>query len=1259
MPIPTINKFEELENDTLGLQREHSVYLQDKDKTLSYPGDMETDDIQFHLGVNEYQKPPKDALLEVINNNPFVKAISNGINKVMSKTEWDAFAAKELGQAKAFGMMLLRSMAYSDSLSLEQKQAILGSVQPGEVQAAVEYPIKQVMRIPETVRGTLGAIADKKAPGDVAATAVRSFLKPEEVKSLTERIPWQDIEQGEWWRVIPRAILKATEDVLVYSNYGSLLERSSQLISGFKVARTQAELNKFGEAIQTKLFERGYTQSQVNEIFSDPAFYDFIRTTDRFKTITGQGIIKMYSGIPIPEMKPGDIMKIGNELGQIIRIERPNAVMVLGGKEVVKSLEELSKPSMFYRGGPESAPPAGKTALDIINYEVKELGNQDIKVHLSDSELRNIPSENTRWFATSQEAAKEYGKVSKEKIGKYRIIAEDSNGGVLLDIRPTSAQFKPAKLTLKDLQTEKRKAAEAGDTEMVKVWEKAIKDYNQRGEVVIPPEAEEVLRGFIESVRKAASTDPALQAALNATYEPLTNQETLARASKLIKDDPIKAYDLFKSTKSPTALSNAIGMKLIVEAQAAGDFTRALEIVELMAEKATQSGQAVQILSAYSKLAPEGVLKFAQGQIKQVWDAMGKNKLIQQMHALQNDIEKAAFAKKHGIPFISEAKAKELLTDALKLGEMPEGRDKLLATALLLDKITRLIPKSFLEKLSTIQILAQLLNPKTIIRNIMGNMGFQLLENISQALGTTLDIGLSKATGERTMSLPSVSTQAKGLVRGAKQGAQEAMLGVDLMGMTSKFEIPKGTVFEQPVMKALEKTLSLVLRAPDRAFYQAAFEDSLREQMKLAGVSTPTPEMINQANLDGLYRTFNDENVISRCFVGIKRALNFGQKWGIGDMIIKYPRTPANILARGIEYSPFGFTQTVYMLGKAAMQHDFNQRKFVQVTSRALVGSVLLVGTGFVLAKFGILRGKSDPNRRVKAIEKTAGLGSYQINRSALLRFVSSGMDPEMAKMQYGDELITYDWFQPSSINLAMGANMALGEENSKIGMLTEAVLDSTQTLVDQPLLQGLRKLSSTSNLVKGALEVIKEVPASFIPTLLNQVRQLADNTARNTQDTNYFKETYNKVAYKIPWLASTLPESVDVLGQLRENYQDNSNNPFNVFLNPAFVSHYNPSPAAEMVLDIWTRTGETAQLPRQAPEYIKVEGVRYDLDANKQAQFQQYIGHKTDMLFSILAQNERFMQLPDEKKAKKLQSDLTDIYNEAKWKILGVKKRR
>jgi hypothetical protein len=195
--------------------------------------------------------------------------------------------------------------------------------------------------------------------------------------------------------------------------------------------------------------------------------------------------------------------------------------------------------------------------------------------------------------------------------------------------------------------------------------------------------------------------------------------------------------------------------------------------------------------------------------------------------------------------------------------------------------------------------------------------------------------------------------------------------------------------------------------------------------------------------------------------------------------------------------------------------------------------------------------------------------------------------------------------------------------------------------------------------LAEGFSEIGKGILASFIPTLLNQIRQLTDNTARNTNDPRYFQETYNRMIMRIPVLSKTLPERVDTLGKAKEMYQMDSNNPFNVFLNPAFVNKYKPDPVSKMVLDIWEHTGETIQFPRIAQTKVKIGTATeepVELSARQYVEFQKYIGNKTDVLFTILSNNKKFLAKSDDEKAKLLQGYLTDINTAAKAEILGYR---
>jgi len=380
-------------------------------------------------------------------------------------------------------------------------------------------------------------------------------------------------------------------------------------------------------------------------------------------------------------------------------------------------------------------------------------------------------------------------------------------------------------------------------------------------------------------------------------------------------------------------------------------------------------------------------------------------------------------------------------------------------------------------------------------------------------------------------------------------------------------------------------------------------------------------------------------------------------------MVIKYPKTPANILMRGIEYSPFNFVHTVGTLAGPLFGQKFDQRKFVQSTSRALVGSSLLIGTGFILASLGILRGRPDRDRDAEAMMRDMGIGSYTINTSALSRFFASGLNPEFAAPQAGDVTASYDWFQPQAIGLAIGANLYHNPEGHQaLEDMADVISSGVTTLIDQPLMQGIRGLTQgydSQSMMDNVFKILEGVPASFVPTLLNQIKQLKDNTSRNTSDVNYFQRMYKRAAYRIPGASETLEPRVTIWGDDQQFYQDGSNNPFNVFVNPAFINRYKPNPEAKMVLDIWRSTGIKTHFPRVADRKQVINGERVELDPEAYTQFQRYIGHKTGVLYSALADNPKFMNGPDELKAKLLSNYLTDISTAGKILILGHRPKR
>lgn len=623
-------------------------------------------------------------------------------------------------------------------------------------------------------------------------------------------------------------------------------------------------------------------------------------------------------------------------------------------------------------------------------------------------------------------------------------------------------------------------------------------------------------------------------------------------------------------------------------------------------------------------------------------------------------------AKKLGMPAMDDDLARALFEKSQAIQEMPEGRAKTVATAEMLKLISDQIPSGLGKKISTVQTMAQLLNPKTAIRNVVGNVGFQAAETVSDVIAAPIDKAVSLVTGLRTKVLPSLKTQAKGFIKGGKEGFEDAVKGIDtLPAVKTQYDLPRTGVFDGKVGKSFEKLLNVELRATDRAFYQAAYDNSLDQQMRAAAksakkIAKPTDDMLEIAHHDALYRTFQDDSAAAKVFVGLKKALNVGKDFGLGDFILKYPKTPANILARGVAYSPAGFLNTMYQAAKPLMGHPFNQKAFVESFSRALVGTSGAVGMGAMLHRLGILAGDPAKDYDVSSLEKDTGLGAYKINASALKRFVLSGFDADTAKLEKGDTLISYDWFQPMAIGISLGANLDQNKGQDGMG-LAAAAAESTKAGVDSlaelPLVTGITRFFKKRSLAEGVEATAESVPASFVPSLLSQIRIMTDQP-RETYDPDVTVRAKNKAFAKVPFLSEKLPPQIDTFGNERKFFQGKEMGPlrkaYESFINPAWVTKYEPTPEAELVLNLFKDTGETKQAPKVVSKTQKYKGIDIELDPKQLEEMKRYVGTMTGERFRQLAQDPKFTKMAPEDQVDALSKELTTIGKIAKLKLLG-----
>ena len=694
---------------------------------------------------------------------------------------------------------------------------------------------------------------------------------------------------------------------------------------------------------------------------------------------------------------------------------------------------------------------------------------------------------------------------------------------------------------------------------------KQVEDITSKSDDLIPEQVvedtakmvsgETKTRSLPQSVLEAKGTPKEVKEIIKenpATYEVLKNKDLTAQASKelesnfdneLIRLSSAKDFDALDYEKSRQIAKNLFDM---------GKYQQAVDLIDNVSENATKKGQAIQALSLWSNMTPEGAVYKAQKLVREY----NKKYPKKQIQLTDENIETIANLQQEALNTTDELAKNQALARSAKY-------------------ISELVPKNALQKLKAYRNIALLLNPKTLGRNIVGNALFNAIDTGAKALAVPIDraIGLIPDnrffnTVAKTRVAPSLKTYGKGLVEGAKTGYQEALQGIDTRGLGQRFDLGSGRTFQSKPMQALETVLDVGLRTPDRAFYEATFAESVDNMMRARGLTQPTQEVLEQAEQEALEAVFQNQSKLSDAALKTRRALNTlgTNDFGLGDVLIPYAQTPANLAQQGINYSPFGAIKGIANLAQG------NQRQASLDFARSLLGTGL-IGGGYGLSKTGLMTpSQFDEN--------------YQTNKKIRENLQPLGIRPD----QLGD--MWYAPFQPMSIPLAVGNAAAYGKDPLQAGI---------NTVVDLPFLQGisrgLRDLQE-GNYAQAGINVASSIPSQFVPTLGSQFAQTIDPYQRETYDPNKLQYGLNSAIAKIPFASKTLPEKIDVTGQPIERYSTKGGQKlFDIFLNPTFINKKTTDPVLSELKYIYDQTKETSHFMPSVDKKLEFT----DVDGNPQ----------------------------------------------------------
>lgn len=723
-------------------------------------------------------------------------------------------------------------------------------------------------------------------------------------------------------------------------------------------------------------------------------------------------------------------------------------------------------------------------------------------------------------------------------------------------------------------------------------------------------------------------------------YDKVTNKESLEKAfKKLEKNGASETLEWFnKDPKNANSIDVAEGWILLKQYADNNDALGMKNVAKKLRNIGTAAGQTVQAFNIMERMTPEGMVAYAQSELDEAYDKMVKNKTREWINKHRSEFD------------LTPEETQTIMNIMDEVKNMEDGYEKRVKLAEIQKLMTDKLPPERGAGIKAWMRISMLFNPKTQVRNILGNAVIAPTNAFSDLFASGVDKMISKKTNVRTTGTPNLKSYGKGFKTGLYQSYNDFKKGINTRNIEgNRFEITQGKSFNDKNvigknLNRVDNLLSFMLDAGDRGFYEASFTNSINNQMILNKTNKITQEMIDIATSEALSRTWQDNNNYTRFVLQTRNALNKinVKGYGLGDILIPFAKTPANLTKAIVDYSPVGLINTINSginLKKSLENGQFTpqmQHEFVQRLGKATAGTMLYL-IGLALAKAGITSGESDDDKDTKNFMKnTLGINSYSI--------------------KIGGKTFTYDWAQPIAAPLSITANI---EKNRKEKVSTlENIISSLDTagniLLEQSFMDSINTvLNNNDGIVTGIQEAILELPSRAIPTFSKQIVDLTDSTQRQTFEYNApLKTSVNKIKAKIPGLSKQLAPSVDTMGRDIQKY-GNKNNVFNVFLNPANVNSENLSESASEIYRLYKETGDTTLMPRVSPYYINKNGEKTILTSEQRADYQKTSGKIIEDNVKKLLKNRTYNSLSDEEKADVINNIVNYSYNIAQKETL------
>lgn len=594
--------------------------------------------------------------------------------------------------------------------------------------------------------------------------------------------------------------------------------------------------------------------------------------------------------------------------------------------------------------------------------------------------------------------------------------------------------------------------------------------------------------------------------------------------------------------------TTVLGITLYNQAVTKGDYVTAIDVLDGLVKTSRDAAQAMQAVSILNRLSPDS-----------------------RLYAVCRSIDSinAEVRKKYGDKAPDIAVDETLFNNYVKT--LQSGNKKAAETAweAVQQNIADQIPASWSDKFNAWRYLSMLGNPRTHIRNIVGNAFFTPVVFTKNAIGAGIETvvdRVSKNGIDRTkVMLNPFFGEDKMLYQTAALDYSNTK-GQILSG--GKYEdifsgvSDKQTIFRVKLLESFRKANSKALDVEDEWFARPHYAMALASYLKAnsitaaeftnGGISEEAAiEARNYAIKEAQKATYRDINKFSEAVSNIgktrSKAVNV-----ITSAILPFKKTPANILARGFEYSPAGLVNGLAHL-KYIKSGKMTASEVIDEMSAGLTGSGL-VALGALLAKLGVLNGGSSDDEKENKFFELQGKQNY-------------------ALVLPDGTTVTLDWLAPEVLPIFIGAEIFNARQNngesvgSGLENIFSAIMTIPQPMLDMSMLQSVNDLIDSASYAKegrGIYKVLATIATSllsqFAPTVFGQIERVFETERQQTYidrsegaPSSSVQAFWGKLNNKIPFYDYNQIPYIDAWGRIEETGNVWKRG-FNNLLNPAYV---------------------------------------------------------------------------------------------------------